>query len=171
MAGLVDLWTAVIRAALKLPVDPGEPPDLMRLGLYEARVDVCATDGSTLDVTPNDKRLPPAKGVKLKAGIPGAVATVQAGAVVLLGWERGDPGSPYCVPCWSSGATVVKLVLNAQAIYLGGESGADKICRKSDFDSHTHAAGTLSAPGGGGAVTGATAGAVAITGTSITQAK
>lgn len=127
MAGVIDTLRATVRGALGLPADPGAPPDLMRLGLYRARVDAVAADGSTLDVTPEDKRISAEKGVPVRVGIPGAVAVVQAGAVVLLGWERGDPGRPYCVPSWESGATVTKLVLKASTVYLGDEAGADSV--------------------------------------------
>ncbi len=135
---LTDGLRKMIRAAVGLPLDPGEPPDLMRLGLYRARVDKCASDGSKLDVTPSDARISPEKNVTLLAGVPGAVATMSPGAIVLLGWERGDPAKPYCVPCWEQGATVTKLVLKATTVYLGEESGAVALVTKTDFDSHTH---------------------------------
>lgn len=97
----------------------------MRLGLYPANVDSCASDGSTCDVTPADKRISAEKNVKVRVGIPSTVAVVSPGATVLLGWERGDPGSPYCMPGWGIGATVTKLQLNAQAIEIGGNSFSD----------------------------------------------
>lgn len=46
----------------------------------------------------------------------------------------------------------------------------DRLVRKSDHDGHTHPAGTLVAPSGGGAVTGVTGGAPAVTGTSVLRA-
>lgn len=41
----------------------------------------------------------------------------------------------------------------------------DRLVKKSEFDGHTHPAGTLTAPGGGGPVTGVSGGAAAVTGT------
>lgn len=122
MGGPVDEFRGAARAAVGLPADPGEPPDLMRLGMYRARVDSAAADGSTLDVTPDDKRIAPEKGAPLRVGIPGAVAIVQPGAIVMLGWERGDSSKPYCEPSWESGATVLKLQINAQALELAGNA-------------------------------------------------
>ena len=46
----------------------------------------------------------------------------------------------------------------------------DRLVRKSDHDGHTHPAGTLAAPSGGGPVTGVTGGAPAVTGTSVLRA-
>lgn len=123
-AGLIDGFRSAVRAILGLPDDPGQPPDLIRLGLYRARVDACAGDGSTCDVTPEDKRISPEKNVPVRVGIPGASAVVAPGAVVMLGWERGDPGRPYCVPHWESGATVSKLTLSGTQIQIDGQTEA-----------------------------------------------
>jgi len=130
--GLVDGFREAIRVLLGLPADPGQPPDLMRLGLYRARVDVCQSDGQHCDVTPDDKRLSAEKNVPVRVGIPGAQAAVAPGAVVLLGWERGDPARPFCVPSWESGATVLQLILNAVALYLGAQAGALPAARQTD---------------------------------------
>jgi hypothetical protein len=120
--GVTDALRAVIRAAVGLDVDPGTPPDLMRLGLYPAQVQAVASDGSTLDVAPADTRISGEKNVQLRVGVPGQVAIVQPGAVVLLGWEGGDPKRPYCVPHWDQGANVSKLTFNATAIELAGNT-------------------------------------------------
>lgn len=120
--GLAEDFVRLIRRIVGLPEDEGTPPDLMRLGLYRARVDACASDGSTMDVTPEDKRISPEKSVPVRVGVPGSYAVVQTGATVLLGWERGDPARPYCVPSWESGATVTKLVINANDIELAGNT-------------------------------------------------
>jgi hypothetical protein len=109
MAGVSDRLRAVIRAALGLPKDPGAPPDLMRLGLYPARVDKCASDGSVVDVTPDDPRISPEKNVRLVVPIAGAVMTFAPGAIVRLGWEKGDPSRPFCVPIFDAGASLLSL--------------------------------------------------------------
>jgi hypothetical protein len=112
--GLIsDELRALVRRILRLPEDPGQPPDLVRLGLYRARVDVC--DGSTVDVSPEDPRISPEKGVPLLVPIPGAVVNVSPGAIVHLGWEKGDPSRPYCTPIWEAGATLVSLSIGTSA--------------------------------------------------------
>lgn len=136
--GLVDGFREAIRVMLGLPADPGMPPDLVRLGLYRARVDVCQSDGGHVDVTPDDKRISPEKNVPVRVGIPGSYAVVSPGAVVLLGWTGGDPKLPYCVPSWETGATVTKLVIKATTVYLGDEAGTDALVKKSEFNGHTH---------------------------------
>jgi hypothetical protein len=125
VAGVVDTLRGVVRAALGLPADPGAPPDLLRLGLYRARVDAAASDGSKLDVTPEDTRISPEKNVPLRVGIPGAVHIAKQGDVVLLGWERGDPARPYCAPHWETGATISKLTLNvgSQTLVMDDNAG------------------------------------------------
>lgn len=140
--GAVDVFRNAVRAALGMPRDPGDPPDIMRLGLYRARVDSCAQDGSAMDVTPDDKRIPPAKNVPVRVGAAGLVAVVSPGAMVLIGWERGDPERPYCVPSWESGATVQKLVVNAQQVFLGAENGAKELATKDHIHTFSYASGT-----------------------------
>src|SRR6185295_696324 len=140
--GMVDELIAFIREAVGLEKTPGSLPNLMRLGLYDATVDVCSADGATLDVTPLDKRLPPQKGVELRVGVPGAVATFQPNCVVMLGWDGGDPKKPYCVPHWKQGAVVTKLVLKATHVYLGDEAGAKKLATEDHTHSFTYNAGT-----------------------------
>jgi hypothetical protein len=124
----------VIRAIVGLPEDPGQPPIIDRLAWYEAQVTACASDGSTCDVMPFDSRISPENGVKVLVGIPGSSSVVQPGpgALVMLGWERGDPSKPRCMPIWEAGATVNQLVLNALAMYLGGQFGALAAARKTD---------------------------------------
>jgi hypothetical protein len=64
------------------------------------------------------------QGVPVRVGMPGVTAVVAAGAVVLLGWEKGDPSRPYAAPAWEPGASVTKLVINGTVVYLGAEAGA-----------------------------------------------
>lgn len=138
------------------------------LAYYRARVVAQAADGSTVDLQPDDRRVPGVPGAKLKHGLPGATVLVQAGAHMLLGWEGGDPEKPFAEPSWESGATVTKLVLKATNVYLGDEAGADALVKKTEFEGHTHAAGMLVI--GMTPVTGATAVASSITGTTLVKA-
>lgn len=170
---LADEFRALVRKVLGMPEDEGEPPQIDRLAHYRARVDVCAADGSTVDVTPEDTRIAPKKNVPLRVGIPGSYAVVQSGAIVWVGWDRGDPAKMHAVPTWES-ATVTKLVLKATTVYLGDESGTDALVKLSEFNNHTHQVpSSYTAPSGGGACTGTATAAkpAAATGTTNVQAK
>jgi hypothetical protein len=113
-AGLIDGFVAALRAAVGLPADPGEPPEIMRLGLYRATVMRCA-DGSTCDVQPEDKRISPAMGVRLLSPFAGSTCVVVPGSVVHLGWEKGDPKRPYCVPLFESSSQAQSITLTDAA--------------------------------------------------------
>lgn len=134
---LVSKMVVSIRQAVGLPADRGAPPDLMRLGLYRATVVTATADGKFADVQPEDSRIAPEQNVPIRVGIPGTVAAVAPGAIVLLGWEKGDPSRPYCAPHWESGATVLTLNLNAQSIVLN--NGAQGVARVNDPISPTTA--------------------------------
>ncbi len=168
IGGIRERWRRIVRIALDL--DPADAlPVIDRLAFYRAEVKACADDGSTVDVAPEDKRVDGHQGVPVRVGIPGAVMVVQPGAVVLLGWERGDPSRPYAVPAWEAGASVVKLILKADMVYLGDESGAEALVKKSEFDDHVHAFGTIACDNG--TISGASAGADAVTGTTNVKGK
>jgi hypothetical protein len=166
--GLTDHFRRAVRACLGLSGEPGDPPLIDRLALYRAEVKAASSDGQRLDVQPSDPRVPGEQNVSVRVGLPGAVAVVQPGAVVLLGWERGDPGRPYCVPSWESGAIVQKLVVNAQQLFLGAESGAEALVRKSEFEAHTHPPGSYVV--GTSAVAGTSGTPASITGTTNVKA-
>lgn len=118
--GLVASWVAAVREAVGMPPKPGDGPNIVLLGLYEATVQTCADDGSTCDVQPFASGLPGTKNVEVRAGIPGATAVVAPGALVLLGWKGGDESQPYCMPAWGQGATVTKMALNTAELELAG---------------------------------------------------
>src|SRR4051812_13716938 len=99
--GLIEEFVRAVRTAVGLPNDPGAPPDLIRLGLYEATITECSADGKTCSVTPADRRIPPKKNVSIRAGVPAAQAVISDGATALVGWERGDPEAMYVVPAWN----------------------------------------------------------------------
>lgn len=113
------------------------------LALYPAKVNAQAANG-TLDVTPEDTRLPGMAGVPLRLGLPGCKATVQAGGRVLLGFEAGDPRRPVAT-IWDA-ATVTKLEVNATEVVFN--AGTKEVARKDDGIS----AGTLSGTCPAGAV-------------------
>lgn len=100
----------------------GDAVELWRLGLYPARVDACASDGSTVDLTPLDGRLSGAQGVPLRQPIPNAKVQVQTGAVCRLGWDGGDPGKPFALPAWDAGGAFTSLTITGGDVTItGGE--------------------------------------------------
>lgn len=120
--GLINEWRRLVFEWLGL--DPDRTPRVDRLALYRARVDVCASDGSTVDVTPEDSRLVAMQSVPVRVSPPGAQWQVSPGARCLIGWSDGDDSKPYAMPAYDASATVVKLVLNGTTVILGAESGA-----------------------------------------------
>lgn len=101
---------SIVRRIVGLPDDPGAPPRIDRLAFYRCEVKACASDGSTVDVTPANKLIAPLQKVPLLTGVPNGVAVVKAGSIVRLGWDGGDPSQPYAIPLWES-ATVSKFTL------------------------------------------------------------
>ena len=100
----------------------GDAVELWRLGGYEARVEACAADGSTVDLTPLDGRISPAQGVPLRQPIPNCKVAVQAGAICRLCWDRGDPGRPYALPTWDAGGGFTSLTITGGDVTItGGE--------------------------------------------------
>lgn len=109
---------------------PGAPV-LDRLALYRARVDAAASDGSTVDVTPESARLSPMQKVRMRHGP--AVGSVKVGAAVLIGWEAGDVGRVYARPDYEAGAAFSNVDLVADLVNLGA-AGGSKVATKADLD-------------------------------------
>ncbi len=103
----MDMITSIVRGVLGLLL--GDTAELWRHGLYRAEVKSCASDGSTVDLQPEDPRVVGHKSVPVLIGIPGAVAVVESGTVMLIGWQKGDPTKPYAIPCYEQGAGVTSL--------------------------------------------------------------
>lgn len=57
--------------------------------------------GNSIDVTPDDRRIPGLAGVPIFSGTPGVTATVPDGTRVLLGFRGGDHRQPY-VALWEA---------------------------------------------------------------------
>jgi hypothetical protein len=92
--------------------------------------------------------------VPVRVGVPGLLAVVQQGAVVLLGWERGDPARPYCVPSWELGATVALVQLNSSLVLLGGDvNHVDPLVTKKDLKALYNAISTAAVLAGDGGAT------------------
>jgi hypothetical protein len=76
------------------------------LGQFPAAILAQNSDG-TLELKPEDTRLPGLSRVPIRYGIPGVVAKVAAGGRVLVGFENGDPSRPVA-ELWDS-ASLVEL--------------------------------------------------------------
>lgn len=98
---------------------------------YDARVVAQRADG-TLDVVPDDARVPSAQAVPYRS-LPGVAYEVPAGARALLGYVNGDPARPF-VDLFEQGSSVTR-------IKLGG--GTSKAARQGDGVSVTVPAGAF----------------------------
>lgn len=120
MSAPLDALRAIIEGLVGSRLD--------RLALYPARVVAQSADRLTLDLQPDDARIPPCAGVPIRHGIPGVTVTVASGSRVLLGYAAGDPMQPYAA-LWEAGS-VVSLSVNG---------GSTRVARVGDtVASHTH---------------------------------
>lgn len=94
--------------------------------LYECKL-VSQPSDTTVDLQPNDTRLPGMGRVPLRHGMPGAVVRVSQGAKILLGWANGDPRYPFA-EAWAGGESV-------QSIQLAGNT---PVARKNDHGDVGH---------------------------------
>ena len=104
-------------------------PGVDYLAWYRARVvrqTLSPTTGKmTVDVTPDDARIPPLSGVPLRLGLPAVEVQASPNAYVLVGWANGDPAKPQAA-LWDGGESdAIKMVFNAAQLFLGGEAGAE----------------------------------------------
>ena len=109
-------------------------PRLDYLALYPAKVNAQNSD-LTLELRPDDARLPDHSKVPIRHGVPNMQVKVSAGARVLLGFEGGDPSKPVAT-LWES-ASVTELVFNGDVIKL--KNGNTPVAKKGSVTAgHTH---------------------------------
>ncbi|MET0403040.1 MAG: hypothetical protein ABW123_11585 [Cystobacter sp.] len=89
----------------------------------------------TLELVPDDERIPATSKVPIKHGVPGMKVKVSANARVLLGFEGGNPAKPYAA-LWES-ASVTELVLNGTVIKLN-DGGTPVAKEGSQTEPHVH---------------------------------
>jgi hypothetical protein len=112
-----------VRTALNLPA--GSPiPAVDKMAFYRAKVDSVASDGSTVDVTPANSKIPPKKNVPLRSPMAGTVVIPKTGGVVLVGWEGADPAKFYAIPAWEPGGGASKVTIGTDALELAGNTYA-----------------------------------------------
>lgn len=70
----------------------------------------------TLELQPDNPRIPPMSKVPIRLGIPGATVTIEEGARVLLGFAGGDPNRPIA-SLWES-STITVLTINGGSVPL-----------------------------------------------------
>lgn len=100
---------AVLRGSLERLIR-GTMRDVLYLGQYTAVVQRQAADG-TLDLLPDDARLRGngLSGVPIRHGLPGVEVEVPAGVRVLLGFDNGNPQSPFASLWWPGSVTKVRI--------------------------------------------------------------
>jgi hypothetical protein len=90
------------------------------MAMYHAKV--LGQSGNTVDVQPDDARLPAMSKVPLMHGLPGVALSVVPGTAIMVGWSGGDPAQPYAA-LWDGSETVTKLTLGSanavQALVMG----------------------------------------------------
>lgn len=94
---------------------------------YPAKVITQQSDG-TLDILPEDARVPPMQAVPIRYGLPGVKATVPPGGRVLVGFEGGNPQRPM-VELWDFSA-VTEVHITAGTVVLN--EGSLPVARKTD---------------------------------------
>lgn|GEM_PF-6259250 len=113
-------------------------PRLDYYARYSGRVVRQPSPGS-LDVQPDDPRIPSMGGVPLKNGIRGLTMDVPPGSSVMIGWENADPARPYC-ESWAGGETdTISITIVADKITLGSEAGAEPAAKGQTLQSYLNA--------------------------------
>lgn len=100
------------------------------LAAYQCKVVTQNPDG-TLELQPDDSRLPPYSKVPIRYGVPGVSALVANGARVLLEFAGGDPQKPIAT-VWES-ASVTLLIITATTIKIGGSGASHNFIYGEDF--------------------------------------
>lgn len=91
------------------------------LAMYPGAVVKQNGDG-TVQVQPDDMRLPVMDNVHVKHGMPGLTVQVGGGARILIGFSNGRPDQPYAA-LWDPVGTVLSLTLSAQQVNITGSAG------------------------------------------------
>lgn len=107
-------------------------PRVDYLASYPATAVTQNGDG-TLEIQPDDSRLPPLSSVPIRYGVPGVSARIANGGRVLLAFAGGDPAKPIAT-VWEA-ASVVSLTVAASAIHLGA-GAAEALVKGTSYASH-----------------------------------
>src|SRR5436305_7590663 len=107
-------------------------PHMDYLASYPATAVTQNGDG-TLEIQPDDSRLPSLSSVPIRYGVPGVSAQIANGGRVLLAFAGGDPAKPIAT-VWEA-ASVVSLTVAASAIHLGA-GAAEALVKGTSYASH-----------------------------------
>lgn len=107
-------------------------PHVDYLACYPATAVTQNGDG-TLEIQPDDSRLPSLSIVPIRYGVPGVSAQIANGGRVLLSFAGGDPAKPIAT-VWES-ASVVSLTVAASAIHLGA-GATEALVKGTSYASH-----------------------------------
>jgi hypothetical protein len=103
------------------------------LASYPATAVTQNGDG-TLEIQPDDSRLPSLSSVPIRYGIPGVSAQIANGGRVLLAFAGGDPARPIAT-VWES-ASVLSLTVAASVIKLGGAGATEALVKGTSYAGH-----------------------------------
>lgn len=117
-------------------------PTYWYFGRYPSKV-AKQNDNGTLELVPEDVKVPGLSEVPIRLGLPGASVRVAAGSRVLLGFEGGRPSQPFA-ELWDI-STCTELKLNGTTIILNG--GTAKVARVGDTISATIPPGAVDVGG------------------------
>lgn len=107
-------------------------PSIDYLALYTADVKSQSSDYLSLDIQPDDSRLPGMSNLPLRIGVAGITMQIQTGCKVLLGWSGGDPSLPYVTTF--TGESVMKMVIKtSQELDLGDANPIDAVILGTTF--------------------------------------
>ena len=120
-------------------------PRIDYFAFYRALVKSQAGDLLTVDVQPDDARLPGMTGIAIRPGLPGTKVKIPNGVSVMIGFMGGSPAAPY-VATWESGSGVTEVQIG----------GTTEVARKGDhsdagvitFTAPANLAGTYVDPDG-----------------------
>ncbi|WP_394845192.1 hypothetical protein LZC95_50220 [Pendulispora brunnea] len=91
------------------------------LALYSCRVVSQNADGS-LELMPDDARVPGLSRVEIQYGVPGVKAKVKPGSRVMVGWQNGDPAKPYAALWEPEGLELLILADGSRPIARQGDA-------------------------------------------------
>lgn len=110
-------------------------PELDRMKLWEARVEVQRADG-TLDLIADDKRVGDCPGTPIYHGVPGLSVKVAKGARIKVGFDAASPTGRFAA-LWTTDAEAIELTLkvpkmtiDAEEVYIAG--GHAPVIREGD---------------------------------------
>ena len=102
--GLYDIIEQIVDHVVRAKIDYSRP----WVGTVTSQV------GNTIDVKPDNARLPNLLGIPIRTGVPDVTAKVKSGARARVHFDDGDPSKPF-VALWD--------IESVESISIGGESG------------------------------------------------